>query len=64
MSSSEPTVIVTLEGSLTPCVALARGEQITVPLDDTWQRRIDRGFVTIVKWQEIPPAKRTRKPRS
>jgi hypothetical protein len=53
MSSSEPVVVVTIEGSTTPSVMLARGAQRTVRLTPTVQRLIDRGFVTEVARQEV-----------
>lgn len=47
MSSSDPVVVVTIQGSTTPSVVLARGEQRTVRLTPTVQRLIDRGYVTV-----------------
>lgn len=48
--------IVTIEGSVTPCVELARGEQRTVPLTDRIQRLIDFGYVVVVGRSEEPEA--------
>jgi len=56
MSSSKPVVVVEITGSITPSVILPRGESRTVVLDDVWQRRIDRGFVTVTARHEIKPA--------
>lgn len=56
MSSSKPVVLVEVTGSITPSVILARGESRTVVLDDVWQRRIDRGYVTVTARHEIKPA--------
>ena len=39
---------VTIEGSATPCVELARGVRRTVQLTDRVQALIDRGFVIVV----------------
>lgn len=67
MPSSESNVIVTIEGSITPCVALKRGESRTVQLTPKIQRLIDRGFVVVTQRHEIAsskPAKRHAKPRS
>lgn len=62
MSSSKPVVLVEITGSITPSVLLARGESRTVVLDDVWQRRIDRGYVTVTARHEIKPVPRKRKP--
>lgn len=48
--------IVTIEGSLTPSVGLARGERRTCQLTEHVQRLIDRGYVTVVKTEYVPPA--------
>ena len=55
MPSSEPVVIVTIEGSLTPSVVLPRGETRTVQLTPRIQRLIDGGFVTVTARTEIAP---------
>jgi hypothetical protein len=55
MSSSEqPVVVVTIEGSTTPSVVLARGVQRTVRLTPTVQRLIDRGYVIVMKREVLP----------
>jgi predicted aconitase with swiveling domain len=49
---------VIVEGSLTPCVYLARGEKRTLVLTESVQRRIKRGFYAVLKqWEpgEVPP---------
>lgn len=58
MSSSKSKVIVTIEGSVTPSVVLARGARRTVVLTDKVQKLIDRGFVVVVDRQEIPPVRK------
>lgn len=46
---------VTIEGSITPSVVLARGEKRTVALTDRVQRLIDRGFVTLIEHESDAP---------
>lgn len=46
---------VTIEGSLTPCVELPRGERRTVALTPHVERLIKRGFVVVVDDNPIPP---------
>lgn len=53
MSSSEPVVVVTIEGSLTPSVILPTGAQRTVRLTPSVQRLIDRGFVTVTNRETL-----------
>jgi hypothetical protein len=54
MSSSDPVVVVTIQGSATPSVVLARGVQRTVRLTPTVQRLIDRGYVTVTAREVLP----------
>lgn len=44
---------VTIEGSLTPCTELGRGERRTVALTERVQRLIDRGYFNVVAYHEI-----------
>lgn len=55
MSSSEPVVVVTIEGSLTPSVILPTGAQRTVRLTPAVQGLINRGFVTVMNREVITP---------
>ena len=55
MPSSEITA-VTIEGSLTPSVHLARGERKTVQLTPFIQKLIDRGFVNVLGEYHDEPA--------
>jgi hypothetical protein len=53
MSSSDEIVVVTIEGSTTPCVILPTGRRQTVRLTPTVQGLINRGFVVLVDRQTI-----------
>jgi len=46
--------VVTIQGSTTPSVVLARGEQRTVRLTPTVQRLIDRGYVIVTSRTILP----------
>ena len=48
MSSSKKPKVVTIRGTLTPCVELPRGETCTLTLTDRIQVLIDSGFVEVV----------------
>lgn len=66
-SSKKATTLVTVRGSITPSVYLARGKEKTVVLDEHWQRLITRGHVDLVESYDIPaekPARRKSKPRT
>lgn len=39
---------IVIEGSVTPCIELPRGERAEVEHTDHVQRLIDRGYVTVV----------------
>jgi len=56
MSSSK--TVVTIKGSTTPCVKLARGETRTVVLTTEVQRLIDKGFVIVTERHTIAAPKR------
>lgn len=61
MSSTEDSIVlVTLEGSVTPCVVLARGARCMVRLTPKVQRLIDRGFVVEVD-RQVLSGKRVRR---
>lgn len=47
---------VTVEGSLSPCTELARGERRTVALTERVQRLIDRGYFTLIDTHGEPAA--------
>lgn len=51
MSSSR---VVTITGSITPSVALARGVSRTVTLTPRIQRLIDKGYVTVTEEFDAP----------
>lgn len=55
MSSSDPVVVVTIEGSPTPCVILPTGVQRTVRLTPAVQALINRGYVTVRNSEIIEP---------
>jgi hypothetical protein len=48
--------VVTIEGTVTPCVELPRFERKTVELDDHTRRLITRGYVVIVARHGDPEA--------
>lgn len=44
---------VTIKGSISPCLELARGEIREVQYDDHVQRLINGGFIEVVEWHDL-----------
>jgi hypothetical protein len=55
---------IVIEGSITPCVELSRGERVEVEHTDHVQNLIDGGFVTVVDDEESGGRKSGRRRRS